>query len=164
MFWGEIRNVLGTWSLGACLILQNMLAGVPPLSPVWRLASQNPPGDPSCSSDLPTLCGKDTGVSLLSHLSVHPSIQPSIHPSSICLPNMPCMSNLCQIQPVDSARNNSGLISPPLSPQGLSLQLQTPLPDSAPTHLPRSSVARFLHRENVVGQTVSRCPRNPTLP
>lgn len=84
--------VLAAWE--ACLLLQNTLASGPLLSPVWHLHHRNP---------LETLAvalmwGK-RGVTLPSHLSVHLSV----HPSSICSPDMTCVSNLSQTQPMDSA-------------------------------------------------------------
>lgn len=88
------------------------------LSGAWH--HRTPPGDPSCSSDLPSLCGKDTGVSLPSHLPVHPSIRPSTHS------NMSCVSNLCQIQLMDSARNMHWPDFPSPSPAGA----LTPVTDS----------------------------------
>lgn len=53
--------------------------------------------------------GKETGVSLPSHLSVHLSV----HPLSICSPDMTCVSNLSQTQPMDSAGSKHSADFPP---------------------------------------------------
>lgn len=105
MFRGERRNMLGACSLGSLFAITEhagqWASAVSCLAP----ASQKPLGDSSRSSDV----GKETGVTLPSHLSVHLSV----HPSSICSPDMTCVSNLSQIQPMDSAGSKHSADFPP---------------------------------------------------
>lgn len=135
------------------------------LSGAWH--HRTPPRDPSCCSDLPSLCGKDTGVSLPSQFVCPPThpIRLSIHHPSVFLICPACLTYVRSSQRTQQ-ETSTGLITPSSSPspQGLSLQLQPPqppLPDSAPT--PRSPMAGF-SIDKMLWIRLSAVPQEPSPP
>lgn len=125
---------------GACLILQNMPASVPLLSPVWRLASQNPPPETLAAALTYQVCvGKIQGSLCLSFCQ---STRPSVHPPILICPA--CLTYVRSSQWTQQ-ETRTGLISPPPPPAGA----LTPVTDSP------SSPSRYCSHSQVSNSQVS---------